>query len=80
MAESVSPNYLSAAMAAGADGYILKEDKTANVLHAIDSVLKGFVYMSPGGRRKDFTDTSGTGMSRNSKQQPGPGHITFWFK
>jgi len=37
-----------AALRGGADGYLLKEDSHAELLNAIDSVLAGKLYLSPG--------------------------------
>jgi len=49
LAEQDSHNYLDAAIEAGANGYVLKEDATPNLLHAIDRVLAGHLYLSTGG-------------------------------
>jgi len=40
--------YIKAALKAGADGYILKDAKRAEVLSAIRSVLAGKFYLAPG--------------------------------
>ena len=40
-------NYIQAAMAAGADGYLLKSDDPKCLLEAIDKVMAGQVYFSP---------------------------------
>jgi DNA-binding NarL/FixJ family response regulator len=37
-----------AALRGGADGYLLKEDSHAELLNAIDSILAGKLYLSPG--------------------------------
>jgi two-component system nitrate/nitrite response regulator NarL len=42
-----SPNYVQAAMAAGADGYLLKSDDPECLLEAICKVAAGQVYFSP---------------------------------
>jgi two-component system, NarL family, nitrate/nitrite response regulator NarL len=42
-----SPNYVQAAMAAGADGYLLKSDDPECLLEAIDKIMAGQVYFSP---------------------------------
>ncbi len=42
-----SKQYLCHAMAAGADGYVLKEDSDSELLIAIDTVLKGNYFISP---------------------------------
>jgi DNA-binding NarL/FixJ family response regulator len=39
--------YLSQALAAGADGYLLKEEADRELLRAIQSIQKGKMYMSP---------------------------------
>ncbi|MGH8503209.1 MAG: response regulator [Gammaproteobacteria bacterium] len=40
--------YIRAALKAGADGYILKDDPSSELLHAIRNVLKDRKYLSPG--------------------------------
>lgn len=40
-------NYIHAALTAGANGYILKDDSHKELLAAIDSVLKGKIHLSP---------------------------------
>ncbi len=42
-----SPSYVQKAMAAGADGYLLKSDDPECLLEAIDKVIGGQVYFSP---------------------------------
>ena len=42
-----SANYVQAAMAAGANGYLLKSDDAECLLEAIDRVMAGQVYFSP---------------------------------
>ena len=42
-----SANYVQAAMAVGADGYLLKSDDPECLLEAIDKVMAGRVYFSP---------------------------------
>lgn len=42
-----SKQYLCHAIAAGADGYVLKEDSDSELLTAIDQVLKDEVFISP---------------------------------
>ena len=39
--------YFLCAMSAGADGYLLKEDSDNELLHAIDVVMHGDMYISP---------------------------------
>jgi DNA-binding NarL/FixJ family response regulator len=41
------PEYLFHALAAGADGYILKEDTASQLLFAIDTIRQDGVYISP---------------------------------
>lgn len=40
--------YIRAALEAGADGYVLKDDPSAELLHAIRNVFKDRKYLSPG--------------------------------
>lgn len=40
--------YVRAALEAGADGYVLKDDSSLELLHAIRHVLRNKVYLSPG--------------------------------
>jgi DNA-binding NarL/FixJ family response regulator len=40
--------YIRAALEAGADGYVLKDDPSTELLHAIRNVLKDRKYLSPG--------------------------------
>lgn len=42
-----SKQYLCHAMAAGADGYVLKEDSDTDLLVAIDTALRGDYFISP---------------------------------
>ena len=42
-----SPEYLQGALAAGANGYLLKEDANEDLFTAIEKVRKGEVYISP---------------------------------
>ena len=48
LTEQKSHDQVMAAMTAGANGYILKEDTTTSLLSAIECVLNGDVYLSPG--------------------------------
>ena len=48
LTEHKSHDYVQAAIMAGANGYLLKDDSTSRILAAIDCVLKGQVYLSPG--------------------------------
>lgn len=43
-----SPEYIQEAARAGADGYVLKEAPVAELLEAINTVLQGKTYSSPG--------------------------------
>ena len=43
-----SPEYIQETARAGADGYVLKEAPVAQLLEAIDTVLQGKTYSSPG--------------------------------
>ena len=40
--------YIRAALTAGADGYVLKDDPSSELIHAIRSVLRDKKYLSPG--------------------------------
>lgn len=42
-----SPEYLQHAMAAGADGYLLKEDANEDLFAAIEKIRQGGPYISP---------------------------------
>ena len=44
----VSPAYLEAALDAGGTGYVLKSAAREELLEAVDSVLKGRIYVTPG--------------------------------
>lgn len=48
LTEQKSHEYVQATMAAGANGYLLKDDTTSNILSAISSVFNGQVYLSSG--------------------------------
>jgi two-component system response regulator NreC len=57
------PQYVSAALSAGVKGYVLKSQISAELLHAIQQVLRGHVYLSPG--------ISGSVLAAyNSKERP----------
>jgi DNA-binding NarL/FixJ family response regulator len=43
-----NPTYLQAALDAGGTGYVLKSSAREEILSAIESVLKGQIYVSPG--------------------------------
>ena len=42
------PQYVSAALKAGVKGYVLKSQLSSDLIHAIQQVLRGQVYLSPG--------------------------------
>lgn len=42
------PEYVRSAMDAGAHAYVLKQEPAAQVLQAIDQVMRGETYLSPG--------------------------------
>ena len=42
------PEYVKSALAAGALGYVLKQEPASEVLQAISSVMRGQTYLSPG--------------------------------
>jgi len=44
----VNPAYLEAALDAGGTGYVLKSAARRELLEAVDSVLKGRIYITPG--------------------------------
>jgi DNA-binding NarL/FixJ family response regulator len=46
------PEYVRSAMDAGAHAYVLKQEPAAQVLQAIDRVMRGEIYLSPGLNKK----------------------------
>jgi DNA-binding NarL/FixJ family response regulator len=42
------PEYVTSALVAGAHGYVLKQEPAGEVLKAIDHVMQGKTYLSPG--------------------------------
>jgi DNA-binding NarL/FixJ family response regulator len=42
------PQYVSAALKAGVKGYVLKNQLSSDLIHAIQQVMRGHVYLSPG--------------------------------
>jgi DNA-binding NarL/FixJ family response regulator len=46
------PEYVRSAMDAGAHAYVLKQEPAAQVLQAIDRVMRGEMYLSPGLNKK----------------------------
>ena len=59
LAAQRSHHALQAALAAGADGYLLKEDTLINLLSAIRRVLDGHVYLATGSAYKPLTGHPG---------------------
>jgi two-component system response regulator NreC len=51
-----SEEYIRAAMSAGADGYVLKDDTTEELLSALHSVAAGKTYLTPSICRNVITD------------------------
>ncbi len=49
---SMHKEYLSQALSAGADGYLLKEDADSELFSAIEHIRKGKIYLSP--RLREF--------------------------
>ena len=47
------PEYVRSAMDAGAHAYVLKQEPAAQVLEAIDRVMRGELYLSPGLAKKN---------------------------
>lgn len=70
LTEHKSHDHVQAAIAAGADGYVLKDDRTSRILSAIDCVLHGEIYLSPG-----VCDKVVSGFLGN---QPNPAGGTSW--
>lgn len=68
VAEQQSHDYFEAAMDAGADGYILKEDTPSNLLYAIECVLNGHIYLSAGGVYSVISTTPVTDMSSGERR------------
>jgi DNA-binding NarL/FixJ family response regulator len=60
--------YFYNAMAAGADGYLMKDDSDSELLVAIDKVLSGKSYISPF-MAEDFADDV-ISMYRNERRSP----------
>jgi DNA-binding NarL/FixJ family response regulator len=51
--------YVSAALRAGADGYLLKDDSSVDLISAVRSVLEGKGYLSPGVARQEMSGHPG---------------------
>ncbi|HWR88808.1 MAG TPA: response regulator transcription factor [Dissulfurispiraceae bacterium] len=67
--------YLTDAMAAGADGYLLKDDADSELFSAIERVRDGRVYVSPG-FREDVIVEWARGLRSPSKPQAEPELLT----
>jgi DNA-binding NarL/FixJ family response regulator len=72
LTEQKSNDQLMTTMAAGADGYILKQDTTTSLLTAIDCVLNGDVYLSSG-----VDDKVGSGSQANAERT---NNRSLWLK
>lgn len=68
LAEHNSHDSLKAAIASGANGYIVKDDTAANLLSAIECVLDGHVYLSAGLSHVTASGSPETDVCINSKQ------------
>lgn len=51
--------HVDAALATGANGYVLKDDSSLNLLTAIDTVTHGYTYLSPSICNKVLSGTLG---------------------
>lgn len=51
--------HVDTALASGANGYVLKDDSSLNLLTAIDTVTHGYTYLSPGICNKVLSGTLG---------------------
>ena len=67
LTEQKSHDQVMTAMAAGANGYILKEDTTANLLSAIECLLNGNVYRSSGVGDKVASGSQANGKSIDNR-------------
>jgi len=67
LTEQKSHEQVMAAMAAGANGYILKQDTTTSLLSAIEHVLNGDVYLSPGISDKVVSGSQANGESIDNR-------------
>jgi len=67
--------YLETAIAAGADGYILKQDSPAELFAAIDAVLAGRTYISP--RFFENVQNDWIAMRRGAKNGAEPEILTL---
>lgn len=66
--------YIRAALEAGADGYVLKDDSSSDLLQAIRNVLRDKTYLSPGISNKVVTGFLTASAHRASAQ--GLGNLT----
>jgi DNA-binding NarL/FixJ family response regulator len=60
-----SKEYIDAALKAGADGYVLKDSSSAELLQAIRSVIRGQRYLCPPVSAKIISGYLGEGDARN---------------
>ena len=67
LSEQKSHDQAMAAMAAGANGYILKQDTTTNLFSAIECVLNGDVYQSSGVSDKVVSGSQAKGVSIDNR-------------
>jgi len=65
-----SDQYLGSAMAAGADGYLLKEDSDTELLPAIKKILQGEIYISPSLKTGFSDDTIQSCLNRRALPDP----------
>ena len=67
LSEQKSHDQAMAAMAAGANGYILKQDTTTNLFSAIECVLNGDVYLSSGVDDKVVSESQANAERTNNR-------------
>jgi len=67
-------DHVEASLDAGANGYVLKDDSTVRLMNAIDSVLNGQVYLSPGVSGTEHSSLQGD--SENSGSAVSWGELT----
>jgi DNA-binding NarL/FixJ family response regulator len=67
LTEQKSHDQVMTAMAAGANGYILKQDTTTSLLSAIECILNGDVYLSPGVSDKAVSGSQANDECINNK-------------
>jgi len=66
--------YIRAALEAGADGYVLKDDPSSELIHAIRSVLRDKKYLSPGISNRVVSGYLSGGVTSSSMSRLG--HLT----